>query len=175
VNGRLARLERPFPMYGGRGERFDIWYSDSADGRDWGNTRLVLGSERVPYANNKIGPGAPPIRTPRGWLAFFHYVYKDDARVLKGWEPNPWTKLYSAGLLLLDLHEPWRVIGMSREPVLVPEAPYEIDGFRGSVIFPGGMILEDNGDVKVYYGAADTVEALATARLEELLALVAPV
>jgi beta-1,4-mannooligosaccharide/beta-1,4-mannosyl-N-acetylglucosamine phosphorylase len=177
IGGKLARLERPFPVYGsyGRGsERFDIWYSDSADGKYWGNTQLVLGSDQVPYCNNKIGPGTPPIRTPRGWLALFHWVYKDEKRVLKGWEPNPWTKLYGAGVLLLDAKEPWRVIGISREPVLLPETEYETDGFRGSVIFPGGLVPEDDGTVKIYYGAADTVEALATARVADLLALVQP-
>ena len=94
---------------------------------------------------------------------------------MKGWEPSPWTKLYGAGVMLLDLHEPWRVIGLSRQPVLVPEAPYELDGFRGSVIFPGGLIAEPDGTVKIYYGAADTVECLATARVDELLALAEPV
>ena len=39
------------------------------------------------------------------------------------------------------------------------------------VIFPGGMIVEESGEVKIYYGAADTVECLATANLEGLLAL----
>jgi beta-1,4-mannooligosaccharide/beta-1,4-mannosyl-N-acetylglucosamine phosphorylase len=71
--------------------------------------------------------------------------------------------------------EPWRVVGISREPVLTPETEYETDGFRGSVIFPGGLVPEDDGTVKIYYGAADTVEALATARVEELLALAEPV
>jgi beta-1,4-mannooligosaccharide/beta-1,4-mannosyl-N-acetylglucosamine phosphorylase len=39
----------------------------------------------------------------------------------------------------------------------------------GSVIFPGGMIAEDSGEVKIYYGAADTVECVATADLSDLL------
>ena len=72
--------------------------------------------------------------------------------------------------MLLDLDDPSKVIGMAREPLLRAEAEYELDGFRGSVIFPGGMILEDDGEVKIYYGAADTVECLATASVEELLA-----
>jgi beta-1,4-mannooligosaccharide/beta-1,4-mannosyl-N-acetylglucosamine phosphorylase len=54
---------------------------------------------------------------------------------------------------------------------MYPEEQYELEGFRGHVLFPGGMILEDNGEVKIYYGAADTVEALATANVDELLAL----
>ena len=53
-----------------------------------------------------------------------------------------------------------------------PELPHETDhGFRQNVIFPGGMILEDNGEVKIYYGAADSVECLATANIDDLIAL----
>ena len=37
------------------------------------------------------------------------------------------------------------------------------------------MIQEDSGEVKIYYGAADTVECLATASVEELLAMCEPV
>lgn len=177
IDGKFARLERPFPVYGrGAPEAFDMWFSDSPDCGYWGNTQLVLGSEQVSWCNCKIGPGASPVKTDRGWLAIFHAVDKDDSHVLKGWEKRPWTKLYTAGLVLLDLERPWRVIGMSREPVMAPDPQfdYEIDGFRGSVIFPGGMVLEDDGEVKIYYGAADTVEALATAQLDELLALCEP-
>jgi beta-1,4-mannooligosaccharide/beta-1,4-mannosyl-N-acetylglucosamine phosphorylase len=76
--------------------------------------------------------------------------------------------------MLLDLAEPWKVIGLCPEPLLTSDRPYELDGFRGSVIFPGGMVLEDSGEVKIYYGAADTVECLATAHLDDLLALCAP-
>jgi len=175
INGRLARFERPMPIYGrGAAEAFDFWYADSPDGKDWGNHHLVLGADEVPYANCKIGPGAPPIKTDRGWLATFHYVWKGEQRDLLGWETWGWGKTYGMGLVLTDLDEPWRVIGMSPEPVLKPETDYELDGFRGSVIFPGGMLLEDDGQVKVYYGGADTVECLATAHVDELLALVQP-
>ncbi len=175
VNGKFCRLERPFPIYGrGRSEAFEIWFSDSPDLAYWGNTQLVLGSERVPWCNNKIGPGAPPIKTKHGWLAAIHVVDKDEARVLKGWESSPWTKRYTIGLILLDLNEPWKVIGMSSKPLIEPEADYELDGFRGGVLFPGGMILEDDGTVKIYYGAADTVEALATANVDDLVALCEP-
>jgi beta-1,4-mannooligosaccharide/beta-1,4-mannosyl-N-acetylglucosamine phosphorylase len=44
-------------------------------------------------------------------------------------------------------------------------------GFRNYAIFPGGMILEEGGEVKIYYGAADAVECLATADVGDLLAL----
>lgn len=173
IGGKYIRLERPFPVYsrGGR-DRFDIWFSDSPDLAYWGNTQLVLGVEHVPYANDKIGPAAPPVKTRRGWLTTFHAVDRNDSRGKNGWEPA-WQKRYTAGIMLLDLQDPSKVIGMSKEPLIAPEAPYETDGgFRNNVIFPGGMILEeDTGEVKIYYGAADTVECLATADVDDLLAL----
>ncbi len=174
IGGRYARLERPFPVYSrGGGHRFDAWYSESPDLRFWGDSRLVLAVEDVPFANDKVGPAAPPVRTHRGWLTTFHAVDRDPTRGKNGWEKR-WQKRYTAGLMLLDAEEPWRVIGLSREPLLAPEAPYERNGFRNDVIFPGGMILEESGEVKIYYGAADTVECLATAHVEDLLRLCEP-
>jgi len=172
ISGKYARLERPFPVYGrGGGDRFDTWYSDSPDLDYWGNTQLVLAVEDVPFANNKIGPAAPPVKTDKGWLTTFHAVDLDPERGKNGWE-DCWQKRYTAGIMLLDLDEPWKVIGMGKDPILAPEAPYETDnGFRNNVIFPGGMILEDSGEVKIYYGSADTVECLATAHVDDLLAL----
>lgn len=172
INGMYVRHERPFPVYsrGGR-DRFDTWCSVSPDLRFWGESELVLTVEDIPFANDKIGPGAPPVKTERGWLAVIHTVDRDDSRGKNGWEQK-WQKRYCAGIALFDLEKPWKAIGYSREPLLVPEAPYEIDGgYRNNVIFPGGMILEDSGEVKIYYGAADTVECLATAHVDDLLDL----
>ena len=171
IGGKFMRLERPFPVYSrGGGEKFDIWSSRSPDCRYWGDTAFVLGTESVPYCNSKIGPGAPPVRTPYGWLCTMHAV-ENVERELPTWK-KPWNKIYYAGLMLLDLEDPTKVLALSRKPLLVPETEYETDGMRGSVIFPGGMILEDSGEVKIYYGAADTVECLATADLGDLLKFV---
>jgi len=177
VNGKLCRLERPFPIYGrGAPEAFDIWFGASPDCRYWGDHELVLGSDHVPYSNSKIGPAAPPIRTDRGWLTTIHAVDKSDQYDLPCWHGGKWQKRYLAGLILLDLDEPWRVIGMSPKPLLdpSPEFDYESKGFRGDVIFPGGMILEDDGQVKIYYGTADTHVALATSTVDELLGMIEP-
>lgn len=172
IQGKYARMERPFPVYGrGGGNTFDIWYSESPDLRHWGGEELVLGVEHVPFANDKIGPGAPPVRTAEGWLTTFHGVDVDASRGKNGWE-DQWGKRYCAGIMLLDLHEPWKVTGMCKTPLIAPEAPYEVDGgFRNHVIFPGGLILEDSGELKIYYGSADTVECLATADVNDLVAL----
>lgn len=175
IGGRYVRLERPFPVYSRGGiDRFDIWMSYSYDMKYWGDSRLLMGVEDVSFANDKIGPGAPPIKTEKGWLTLFHTVDIDRTRGKNGWEAC-WQKRYCAGIMLLDLEDPSKIIGMSQEPLLAPETTYEVEeGFRTNVIFPGGMILEDDGTVKIYYGASDTVECLATARVEDLLALCKP-
>ena len=172
IGGRYVRLERPFPVYSRGGlDRFDTWMSFSYDLRYWGDTKLLLAVEDVPFANDKIGPGAPPIRTKDGWLTLFHATDIDRTRGKNGWEDR-WQKRYCAGIMLLDLEDPSIIIGMSKEPLIAPETEYETEGgFRTNVIFPGGMILEEDGEVKIYYGASDTVECMATARVEDLIAL----
>lgn len=176
IDGMYVRLERPFPVYSRGGqELFDVWISRSPDLVYWGDAELVLGVEHVPFANNKIGPAAPPIRTSEGWLTLFHAVHVDPSRGKNGWEDS-WTKWYAAGVMLLDLENPAIVKGMSREPILVPEASYETSGgYRNDVIFPTGVTIEpsvDGGDVlRMYYGAADTVMCVAEAGIQELVGL----
>jgi len=177
IGGEFVRLERPFPVYmRDNPEAFPIWLSRSADLRYWGGNVPVLGADELPYVNNKIGPAAPPVRTRAGWLTPIHAVWKDDTRRLHGWEPRGWFKTYYAGLALLDLADPSRVVGLMRRPLLAPEAAYETEGFRGSVIFPCGLLLdESSGEVRLYYGAADTSVALATGHVDELIAACEPV
>jgi beta-1,4-mannooligosaccharide/beta-1,4-mannosyl-N-acetylglucosamine phosphorylase len=173
IGGRYVRLERPFPIYGRPRDvhHFDCWMSESPDLVHWGNPTLILGGEHVPYANDKVGPGAPPLKTPAGWLTFFHAVDIDPSRGKNGWEKQ-WPKRYCAGVMLLDLQEPSKVIGLYKKPLLAPEAEYEVSGgLRNNVIFPGGAVLEEDGEVKIYYGAADTVECLATAHVDDLIGL----
>ncbi|MDB5055606.1 MAG: glycosidase [Bacilli bacterium] len=172
IAGKYVRLERPFTVYSrGGADRFDTWISDSPDLKYWGNSDLLLAVEQVPFANDKIGPAAPPVKTEKGWLTTFHAVDIDISRGKNGWEPT-WKKRYTAGIMLLDLDNPKKIIGMCKEPLLVPEAIYEVaGGFRNNVIFPGGMILEESGEVKIYYGAADTVVCLATAQVDDLINL----
>jgi beta-1,4-mannooligosaccharide/beta-1,4-mannosyl-N-acetylglucosamine phosphorylase len=171
VNGNYVRLERPFPVYGRHNEEiFDVWYAESPDLCFWGKHKLLLDACKVPFAKGKIGPAAPPVKTKAGWLTSFHAVQIVSDHKLNSWHGD-WDKIYSAGLILLDLENPSKIIGFCKEAVLLPQENYELEGFRGSVIFPGGMILEDSGEVKIYYGAADTVECVATAHVDDLIAL----
>ncbi|HEX2997502.1 MAG TPA: glycoside hydrolase family 130 protein [Anaerolineales bacterium] len=169
IDNRYIRLERPFPIDSRSQRLYDIWISESPDLIYWGNSDLLLCVEDIPYANERLGAGNPPVRTPWGWLSLFHAVDNDPSRGKNGWE-DKWTKRYTAGVMLQDLEDPRKVIAYSKEPLIAPEAPYEIQGgFRNNVIFPGGLIGEDSGEVKIYYGAADTTECLAITQLDELI------
>lgn len=170
IGGRYLRLDRPFPYFS-RDKRvsFDIWISESPDLVYWGKSELLLCVEDVPFANERIGAGSPPVRTEAGWLVLFHAVDVDPERGKNGWEDR-WISRYTAGAMLLDLENPRKVVGYSRTPLIVPEADYETaQGFRYNVIFPTALVPEENGEVKIYYGAADTVMALATAQLDDLV------
>jgi len=167
IGGRYMRMERPFTYYNNR--NYDVWISESEDLIHWGNSRLLIRHEEIPIANAKIGPGTPPIPTKWGWLSIMHAVDFDPSRQKNGYEPL-WQKRYCAYALLLDKDNPAKVLGISKDPVLSPEADYEISGgFRNNVVFPMGLIQTDEDSVRCYYGAADTVQAVAQGSIEQLV------
>jgi predicted GH43/DUF377 family glycosyl hydrolase len=74
------------------------------------------------------------------------------------------------GLALLDLDDPSRCLLRGDQWVFGPRAPYEMVGDVADVVFPCGAILEDDGDtLRLYYGGADTVVALATGSVRRML------
>lgn len=170
IKGSFFRLDRPFANYLRKSrDSFDIWISKSPDMKSWGNHQLLLKAAEIPYCNEKIGPGPPPIRTEQGWLHIFHVVDVDPRRDKNGWEEQ-WQKRYTVGVMLLDLDDPTKILAVSKKPLMIPEADYELKGgFRNNVIFPGGIILEDSGEIKIYYGAADTVQCLASGHVDDLI------
>lgn len=176
VGEAWMRLERPMHDYGGEAmnaQRYGIWISSSPDLAHWGHTRFVCDRSVFPWANDKVGPGAPPIRTEAGWLCIVHGVSIDPSARKRGWEPV-WQKRYSAGAMLLDLDDPSRVIAAAQRPLLAPSeiVSYEANGFRHDVVFPCGavIVMSDEGEeLRVYYGAADTTIAMASAPLSQVI------
>jgi len=73
--------------------------------------------------------------------------------------------------MLLNLEQSWKVKELYPKPIMIPKEDYEIKGFRGNAIFPGSILFESDGEVKIYYGAADTTVCLATTDKDELLNL----
>lgn len=160
VGGRYARLDRPSIVVGKCDVGGDIWISYSPDLLHWGDPRSVMQPRKGRWDNKKIGAGAPPIKTEQGWLEIYHGVRETGSGVL-----------YRLGAVLLDLEDPSRVIGRAAEPVLSPAATEDFLGDVMNVVFTCGAILEDDGEIKIYYGAPDQVMCLATAPVDEVIAL----
>ena len=176
VNGLYMRLERPSNQWH---DPFHIWYSLSPDMRYWGDSELLLGCEDVPFATSKIGAGAPPVKTDRGWLLIFHAVDEDPERAVLMKNGNRmWHKRYTAGAALFDLEDPTRLIAITKQPLLVAEAPYETgdpDLWTEFTVFPCGAVLEDDQQtLRIYYGAGDANTNLAETTLDELWQVMTP-
>ena len=69
----------------------------------------------------------------------------------------------------MDLEDPSKIIGYSRNFILWPEHDYEMRGRVSNVVFTCNALLEDDGTVKIYYGAADTNIGLAEGKLSDLI------
>lgn len=158
VDGQFVLFHRPQSL---SSHRADVWSSRSTDLRSWTTPRLLLSARPGPWWDNvRIGMGPPPLWTPQGWLAIYHGI-KEIARGLT----------YRVGLALLDQDEPELVLRRSHEWLLGPAEPYERIGDAPNVVFPTGLIHDAERDqLRLYYGAADTYVAMATASLSQLLA-----
>jgi predicted GH43/DUF377 family glycosyl hydrolase len=67
---------------------------------------------------------------------------------------------------------PARVLRRADDWIFAPNAPYERQGDVPNAIFPCGLLHDPaSGELRLYYGAADTSICLATAQLDELLDL----
>lgn len=157
ADGRFMRLERPnIAAAGGKG---NVWLSYSPDLLHWGDAKEVLQTTDVwNYGISGLGPSTVPVRTEEGWLIVFHAIMN-----------NCTTREYTAGAALLDLEDPSVVRHVTRYPILYPEAQYELQGLVEHVVFPCSKIVEPDGTLKLYYGAADTVQCVAVGKLEDVL------
>lgn len=153
-DGKYVRLDRPHTET----IPYSIWISYSPDLIHWGESRVILMPEKYHWDEMKVGPGAPPIKTEKGWLNIFHGVFK----TMDG-------AVYRLGLCLHDLRDPKRIISVGDNWILEPEAPWERVGYVHNVVFTCGAILEEDGILKIYYGGADTVICLGEADLDELI------
>ncbi len=154
INGRYYALHRPSP---GMLSKPSIWLASSENMLDWGHHECIMMPRSGFWDGEKVGGGAPPIRTAEGWLIIYHGVDSEDS--------------YSLGAALLDHDDPSKVIGRSSKPILLPCEPYEVSGFYGKVTFTDGAILRVDGRLDIYYGAADETICLAQADINEILSI----
>jgi beta-1,4-mannooligosaccharide/beta-1,4-mannosyl-N-acetylglucosamine phosphorylase len=154
VGGRYLRMDRPnrSEVDGGVRTGSTIWLSESVDLLRWKRVAPLI-SGRFHYWDEFIGSGPPPVKTRQGWLHIYHGVAGHFGS----------ANIYQAGVVLLDLNDPSKVLGRCRFNILEPRELYELAGQVPNVVFPSGMIVEQydaqgfvlpDSPVKVYYGAA---------------------
>ncbi len=107
---------------------------------------------------DQVELGAPPIKTDAGWIVIYSYI--------KNYMSN--NKEFGIEAMLLDLSDPRQILGRTNHPLIAPNEKYELVGEVKNIVFPAGALIKDK-QLFVYYGAADTVTAVATCSLDELL------
>lgn len=133
-----------------------IWTAYSPDLICWGHHEMTLAPVAETWRSSRVGCGAAPVRTDAGWLDLFHAADADGR--------------YCLGAMLTDLDEPHRVVSCSSRPVLEPESPYERAGVYANCVFSNGLIVDEDGRVTIYYGAADRICAGAVSTVAEMIA-----
>jgi predicted GH43/DUF377 family glycosyl hydrolase len=152
ISGKYYALHRPSsPQLGGN----YIWIAESPDLLHWGNHKCVVKPRHGMWDSARVGAGASPIKTERGWLEIYHGANEEHR--------------YCLGALLLDLNDPSIVLARSEHPIVEPTAPYELAGFFGNVVFTNGHVVQ-NDTIQIYYGASDEVICMAELSIMEILA-----
>ncbi len=155
-NGHWALLHRPTPK--DKLNRANIWVSYSSDLMHWGESSVLIEAREGGWWDaHKIGIGPQPIETSEGWLIIYHGVRTTGS-----------GSLYRVGLALLDLDDPAKVIKRCDNWVFGPEETYERVGDVPGVTFPCGAVVKGD-QLIMYYGAADSSVAIATASVQEIL------
>lgn len=151
IGGKYYALHRPSSQFIGGNY---IWLAESPDLVHWGQHRCLAHSRPGMWDSARVGAGAAPIRTPKGWLEIYHGADGQNR--------------YCLGALLLDLEHPWKVLSRSSEPIMEPIAEYERIGFFGNVVFTNGHLVTGD-ELTIYYGASDSVICGARFSIEQIL------
>jgi predicted GH43/DUF377 family glycosyl hydrolase len=155
INGLHYALHRPSSVdIGGN----YIWLASSPDGIHWGNHQCLIRTRANKWDCARVGGGASPIKTDKGWLEIYHGANHQHQ--------------YCLGAFLLDSNDPSKVIARTEEPIMIPSADYELSGFFGHVVFTNGHIVNINGDtITIYYGASDEFVCGAHFSIKEIFSL----
>jgi predicted GH43/DUF377 family glycosyl hydrolase len=159
IDGNWVLLHRPVTV---TGRTADVWLSRSADLVSWRSPEPVMSCRAGGWWDAiRIGVGPPPIETEHGWLIIYHGV----KTTVSG-------QIYRIGAALLDINNPTVVLHRTDQWLMGPRAPYELMGDVANVVFPCGATITETGELRLYYGAADTSVCVATCRLVDLIEVV---
>jgi len=105
----------------------------------------------------KNGQGPAPLKTEKGWLHLAHGV-RNTAAGLR----------YVLYLFITDLRKPWKKICSPGGLFLGPQGEERV-GDVSNVTFSNGWIMDENGNVFIYYASSDTRLHVATTTIRHLL------
>jgi predicted GH43/DUF377 family glycosyl hydrolase len=139
-------------------QRFwDKWYANLND--------YSIDLKRSSLDHTEVG--ATPIKTSHGWIFLYSHI--------QNYFPssNNFDKIFGIEVVLLDLKNPFKILGRTEGPVLVPRESYELLGHVPDIIFPSGAILEKD-TLFIYYGASDTTTCMAHVNMTDLVSTMLP-
>jgi len=149
INGHYAML--------GRQNHGNIYLMFSDHLHFWNKTQLLL-EPKFPWEFLQMGNCGSPLKTEAGWLVISHGVGA--------------MRKYCIGAFLLDLHDPAKVIGRLREPLIKPNQN-EREGYVPNVVYSCGSLLH-RGRLILPYAMSDSATTFATASLDDILAAMEP-
>lgn len=136
----------------GRQDGQNLYLLESDDITHWEGGTLLL-APRFPWELIQIGNCGPPIEIDEGWLLLTHGVGA--------------MRKYSIGAVLLDKHNPQKILGRTQHPIL-SAADEDREGYVPNVVYScGGMRAGD--DIFLPYGVADSSVAFAFVAIKDLL------
>lgn len=113
----------------------------------------TLAVPREPWEMIQIGNCGAPLETEAGWLLLTHGV-------------GP-VRRYAIGCMLLDRHQPDRVLGRLRLPLMSP-MPAEREGYVPNVLYSCGAVIH-RGNLVIPYAMSDSATSFATVAVDELV------
>jgi predicted GH43/DUF377 family glycosyl hydrolase len=144
INGKYTVISRQ------DGENLFIMQSDNI--HFWDEKELLKVPEEA-WELLQVGNCGSPLETEHGWILLTHGV-------------GPMRK-YCIGLVLLDLHDPSKIIGSLRAPLIFPRED-EREGYVPNVVYTCGAIIH-NDELVIPYAVSDTSSGIATVKLENLM------
>ncbi len=159
VDGKYAFYTRPMDDFIDTGSGGGIGFGLCED-----ITHAVIDEEKMTSLRKyhtiteaKNGAGAVPIRTQRGWIHIAHGV-RNTAVGLR----------YVIYAFATDLKDPSRVIA---EPsgLLIRPRQQERVGDVSNVVFTNGAIVNEKGEVYIYYASCDTRMHVAVTTVDKLM------
>ena len=159
VKGKYLLYTRPQDGFieAGTGGGICVGYADSMIGARIVDERILDPRLYHTVKEAKNGAGAPPVKSPEGWIHIAHGV-RNTAAGLR----------YVIYAFLTALDDPARVIASPGGYLLAPEGEERL-GDVSNVVFANGAIADPDGRLLIYYASSDTRLHVAESSLDRML------